>query len=115
MAGSVSTLNGTIDLGRGAVDSTTYGLSAYGLVQMAENAAFDVMVSYGNVKNSYRRISLDGFSETGGGDASLIIGKGIEKFVTGQIGLRSTLLMRTSIGYVIRCSEVLCRLSGIVV
>ncbi len=148
VAGSVSTLNGTIDLGRGAVDSTTYGLSAYGLVQIAESAALDVTVSYGNVKNSYRRavtipgqaftatgdangnyltgtarfayaieagngkigpygqirysrISLDGFSETGGGDASLIIGKGIEKFVTGQIGLRATLPMRTSIGYVI--------------
>lgn len=148
LAGSVSSLDGTIDLGRGTVDSTTYGISAYGLILMAQNMALDATVSYGWVNNDYQRvvtipgqdftavgnvdgnyltatarfawaiemgdgkigpfgqirysrIRLDGFTETGGGDALLIIGGGVEKFTTGQIGLRGTLPMETASGLII--------------
>lgn len=148
VAGSASTLNGTIDLGRGTVDSKTYGMSGYGLIQTENNVSLDAAVSYGWVSNDYRRsvtipgqgftangnvdgnyftatarlawageygagrigpfaqirysrVDLDASQETGGGDASLIIGSGIEKFTTGQIGLRGSTAIKTDWGVVL--------------
>ncbi|GEM_PF-4152675 len=147
IAGSASTLNGTIDLGRGTVDTTTYGISAYGLIRTDSNLSLDGAVSYGWVSNDYRRIvtipgqgftargskdgtyftatgrvayaididggrvgpfgeirysrvKLDRTQESGGGDASLIVGSGVEKFTTGQIGLRGEMAYKTGWGMV---------------